>query len=196
VQIRASPVDWLRLPLKTNKTENQRNLMGVLSRRFGEVQRSRTPHGRQPRPSGAEPKAGNLADGEGRGTGRLVLVLKSMPKRVTADWMAQQWRKGKRTKKKLGAYPSMALAQAREVFKRDFAEVIEKGRSIRIATDARPASVANLFEGYVASLKAAGKPSWKETEKGLNKIADTLERNRLAREIESEEDRRVDPPDL
>jgi hypothetical protein len=119
-----------------------------------------------------------------------------MPKRVTADWMAQQWRKGKRTKKKLGAYPSMALAQAREVFKRDFAEVIEKGRSIRIATDARPASVANLFEGYVASLKAAGKPSWKETEKGLNKIADTLERNRLAREIESEEDRRVDPPDL
>ena len=37
------------------------------------------------------------------------------------------------------------------------------------------------------SLKAAGKPSWKETEKGLNKIADTLGRNRLAREIEAEE---------
>jgi hypothetical protein len=44
-----------------------------------------------------------LADREGRGTGRLVLVLKPMPKRVTADWMAQQWRDGKRTKKKLGA---------------------------------------------------------------------------------------------
>src|SRR3546814_9948790 len=46
-------------------------------------------------------KQENLADGEGRGTGRLVLVLKPMPKRVTADWMAQQWRAGKRTKKKL-----------------------------------------------------------------------------------------------
>jgi hypothetical protein len=41
-------------------------------------------------------------------------------------------------------------------------------------------------ERYVAALKAAGKPSWKETEKGLNKIADTLGRNRLAREIEAD----------
>jgi integrase len=134
-----------------------------------------------------ERKQENLPDGEGRGTGRLVLVLKPMPKRVTADWMAQQWRDGKRTKKKISAYPSMPLAQAREIFKRDFADVIQKGRSIKIATDARPGTVADLFEGYVASLKAAGKPSWKEAEKGLNKIADTLGRNRLAREIESEE---------
>ncbi|SEG17125.1 tyrosine-type recombinase/integrase [Bosea lathyri] len=132
-------------------------------------------------------KQENLADGEGRGTGRLVLVLKPMPKRVTADWMAQQWRDSKRIKKKIGAYPSMPLAQAREVYKRDFADVIQKGRSIKIANDTRPGTVADLFEGYVASLKAAGKPSWKETEKGLNKIADTLGRNRLAREIESEE---------
>ena len=83
-------------------------------------------------------KQENLADGEGRGTGRLVLVLKPMPKRVTADWMAQQWRDGKRTKKKIGSYPSMALAQARKIFKRDFANVIQKGRSIKVATDARP----------------------------------------------------------
>ena len=83
-------------------------------------------------------KQENLADGEGRGTGRLVLVLKPMPKRVTADWMAQQWRDGKRTYKKLGAYPSMSLAQAREMFKRDFADVIQRGRSIKIATDKRP----------------------------------------------------------
>ena len=132
-------------------------------------------------------KQENLADGEGRGTGRLVLVLKPMPKRVTADWMAQQWRDGKRTKKKIGAYPSMSLAQAREIYKRDFADVIQKGRSIKIATDTRPGTVVDLFEGYVAALKEAGKPSWKETEKGLNKIADTLGRNRLAREIEAEE---------
>ncbi len=55
----------------------------------------------------------------GRGAGRLVITLKPMPSRVTAEWMAQQWRDGKRIKKKLGNYPSMSLAQAREVFNRD-----------------------------------------------------------------------------
>lgn len=129
----------------------------------------------------------NLTDGEGRGTGRLVLIVRAMPKRVIADWMAQQWRDGKRTKKKLGAYPSMSLAQAREVFKRDFSDAIQKGRSIKISGDTRRGTVGDLFEGYVASLKTAGKPSWKEADKGLNKIAGTLGRNRLAREIEPEE---------
>lgn len=119
-------------------------------------------------------KQESLVDGEGRGTGRLVITLKPMPMRVTAEWMAQQWRNGKRIKKKLGDYPSMPLTQAREVFKRDFADMIQKGRSIKIAGDTRPSTLADLFEGYVQYLKAAGKPSWKETEKGLNKIADTL----------------------
>jgi integrase len=132
-------------------------------------------------------KQETLLDGEGRGTGRLALVLKPMPTRVTADWMAQQWRDEKRIKKKLGAYPSMSLAQAREVFKRDFADMIQRGRSIKIAGDTRPGTVADLFEAYVRYLKDAEKPSWKETEKGLNKIADTLGRNRPAREIEAEE---------
>ena len=128
-----------------------------------------------------------LADGEGRGVGRLVLTVRPMPARVIAEWMAQQWRDGKRIKRKLGDYPSVSLAQARELFRRDYADAIQKGRSIRIAGDTRPGTVADLFEAYVASLKAADKPSWKETEKGLNKIADTLGRNRPAREIEPDE---------
>lgn len=129
----------------------------------------------------------SLFDGEGHGTGRLVLVMKPMPTRVTADWMAQQWRDQKRLKKKLGSYPSMSLSKAREVFARDFAEMIQKGRSIKIAGDTRPGTVADLFEAYVQYLKDAEKPSWKETQKGLNKIADTLGRNRPAREIEPDE---------
>lgn len=132
-------------------------------------------------------KQETLLDGEGRGTGRLTLVLKPMPTRVTADWMAQQWRDNKRIKKKLGSYPAMSLATAREIFQRDLADMIQKGRSIKIMGDTRPGTVADLFEAYVTWLKDSGKPSWKETEKGLNKIADTLGRNRPAREIEPEE---------
>jgi len=129
----------------------------------------------------------SLVDGEGHGTGRLVLVMKPMPTRVTADWMAQQWRDQRRLKKKLGSYPSMSLSKAREVFTRDFADMIQKGRSIKIAGDTRPGTVADLFEAYVAHLKASEKSSWKEAEKGLNKIADTLGRNRPARNIEPDE---------
>ena len=128
-----------------------------------------------------------LPDGEGRGVGRLVLRLRPMPARVLAEWLAQQWRDGKRIKKKLGDYPVMSLAQARDVFKRDYADAIQKGRSIKIAGDTRPGTVADLFEAYVSSLKSAGKPSWRETEKGLNKVADTLGRNRPARDIEPDE---------
>src|SRR5882757_6991159 len=132
-------------------------------------------------------KQKSLPDGEGRGVGRLVLVLRLMPTRVLAEWMAQQWRDGKRIKAKLGDYPSVSLADARELFKRDYADVIQKGRSIKIATDTRAGTVADLFEAYTDALKEAGKPSWKETKKGLNKIADLLGRNRPAREIEPEE---------
>src|SRR3546814_19233836 len=68
----------------------------------------------------------------------------------------------------------MPLSKAREIFNRDFAALIQKGRSIKIAGDTRPGTVADLFEAYVAYLKAGGKPSWTEAEKGLNTRAATL----------------------
>lgn len=128
-------------------------------------------------------KQKSLTDGEGRGTGRLVLMLKRMPTRVTTEWMVQQWRDGKRIKSKIGDYPSTPLAEAREIFKRDYADVIQRGRSIKLAGETRPGTVGDLFEAYVEHLKTADKSSWPEAEKGLNKIADTLGRNRLARDI-------------
>ncbi|SKA41839.1 hypothetical protein SAMN02745126_06541 [Enhydrobacter aerosaccus] len=95
--------------------------------------------------------------------------------------MEQQWRAGKRDKKKLGSYPSISLAQAREIFKRDHANVIPKGRSIKIAGDTWQGSGSDLFEAYVKTLKDAGKRSWEDTEKGPNKIADTPTHRRRQR---------------
>lgn len=129
-------------------------------------------------------KPETLVDGEGRGTGRLILVIKPQPTRVTSVFYAQQWREGKRKLKKLGEYPHMSLADAREVFTRDFSAAINKGASIKVQGDTRPGTVGDLFEGYADWLRDSGKMSHKEARKGLNKIADELGRNRLARDIE------------
>jgi integrase len=139
-------------------------------------------------------KQESLADGEGRGTGRLVLLIKPMPTRVTSDWYAQQWSGGKRTKSKLGSYPSMSLADAREVFARDFSDAIQKGASIKVASDQRPGTVEDLFEAYADALEAAGKRSAKEARKGLRKVAKDFGHNRLARDITPEDVRAVIRP--
>ncbi|MBR1226889.1 tyrosine-type recombinase/integrase [Bradyrhizobium sp. AUGA SZCCT0176] len=128
-----------------------------------------------------------LADGEGRGTGRLVLILKPMPSRVTAEWMAQQWRDGRRVKSKIGSYPAMPLSDARDIFKRDFASVIMQGRSIKTATDARPGTVGDLFDAYVEHLKSNEQSSWVAIEKSLKSVEKILGRNRLARDITADD---------
>src|ERR1700730_15797978 len=128
-------------------------------------------------------KQETLSDGEGRGTGRLVLFLRPMLRRVIGEWMAQQWRDGRRTKSKIGSYPALSLAAAREIFQRDFSEAILKRRSIKVVSDARPGTVADLLAGHVHSLNAAGKPSWSDVEQTLGKAANKLVGHLLARNI-------------
>ncbi len=128
-----------------------------------------------------------LRDGEGRGVGRLLLVLRPRTKRLTTYWSAAQYREGRKVQIKIGDYPSMGLAEARETFQRDYANLIQKGRHIRVARDTRTGTVGDLFDGYAEYLRISNKSSWKEAKKGLDKIADTLGRDRLAREIEPDE---------
>jgi integrase len=142
---------------------------GIIRRALKEVQCTR--------------KQRQLVDGEGHGTGRLVLILKPMPTRVTATWMAQQWRDCRRIKTTLGSYPAMSLSEAREIFDRDYAPLILDGRSVKVARDTRPGTVSDLFAGYVAHLKSENKPSWSDVEQQLNKAADVIGRNVLAREV-------------
>jgi integrase len=142
---------------------------GLIRRALREVKRTR--------------KQQLLVDGEGRGTGRLVLILKPMPTRVTATWMAQQWRDGRRTKTTLGSYPAMSLSEAREIFDRDYAQLILDKRSVKVGRDTRPGTVSDLFDGYVAHLKGENKPSCSDVEQQLNKAADVIGPSVLAREV-------------
>lgn len=128
-----------------------------------------------------------LSDGDGRGTGRLVLIIKPMATRVTADWYAQQWRSGKRSMSKIGSYPSITLADARQRFSRDYAAPIQKRSSIRLAVDSRDATVTDLFEAYTDAMRADGKVSWEHVRKVLMPVADTLGKDRPAREVEPDE---------
>lgn len=132
-------------------------------------------------------KSEMLADGEGRGNGRLVIVIKPQPTRITSVFYAQQWLDGQRRMRKIGDYPHTKLAQAREIFERDYAGAINKGASIRVQGDTRPGTVADLFTAYCDALEADGKMSHKVIRYQLDKIVKTLGPNRLARDIEPDD---------
>ena len=97
----------------------------------------------------------NLSDGGARGSGALVLRVRSSG---AAAWFVKHWRDGKPTMAKVGPYPAVTLAEAR----RRYADLIgqaKAGESIR-ATAARVAldragraSLRDLCEGYAAHLE-------------------------------------------
>ncbi len=102
-----------------------------------------------------------LTDRGARGEGRLTLVVRVTPSRVSAEWYATYWREGSRRLVKMGIYPAMSLADARAKFREEYAPAIQSGsnpknpyvRRNNRATK-RPASVRELFESYVKHLKA------------------------------------------
>lgn len=114
-----------------------------------------------------------LSDPAPRGSGRLLLIVK--PDR--AEWYARHFVAGSKRLTKLGAYPDMALAQARTAFSGSAA-----------LSEAPPAqthgvTLGEMFDGYLASLRAAGKPAVKQAERVLELAGDVLGRDRVAGEV-------------
>lgn len=92
-----------------------------------------------------------LKDGYGRGGGRLSLMLRPAKHGVTAEWYATQHKAGKRSLAKIGVYPQLTLAQARDQFA-SYSVAIRSGKPIkrvRKPTD----SLRAMLTAYVASLK-------------------------------------------
>lgn len=122
---------------------------------------------------------GQLSDGKGRGTGRLVIIIRG----TSAEWYAQQWLNGKKRLRKIGRYPAMSLAVARERFEAEFSQTIATRLDIRIATDAKPGTLSDLFNAYTDSLKLAGKRGEKDARYVLKRVLHQVDGKMLAKDV-------------
>lgn len=110
-----------------------------------------------------------LTDGTGeRGAGRLALRVRPVADGARGEWCAIWWA-GARKLAVIGRYPDLSLAAARDLFRAEWRPAILEGIDPRHArTRARTAgTVADLFAGYVQSMKDKGRRSWPEVERAL-----------------------------
>ncbi len=122
-----------------------------------------------------------IADGNGRGTGRLVLRIKD----GEGEWYAQQWVANKRKLSKIGSYPSVTLAAARIEFVNRFQPKIVRLEDI--SNTSPSGTVKALFEDYVAHLRAKGKRSADDVEYVLDRMAPMIGADKLANRVTSRE---------
>ncbi len=123
-----------------------------------------------------------LIDGEGKGTGRLVLHIRPAKGRVLAEWYVQQISGGHRRLCKVGIYPNVSLAEARRAFEEGFSGLIAQGKNIKASRVKKTGSVADLFGAYVRHLKANRK-TYRDSERMLLLAAKAFGENRKANEI-------------
>lgn len=99
-----------------------------------------------------------LTDGTGRGTGRLLLMTRPP---VTAEWYAQVFANGKKRLTKLGNFPALSLAEARQKF---------RDGDWKAVHDPKGADLATLCRAYCDALRAAGKRSADDVEATLARL--------------------------
>src|SRR6266404_5201478 len=111
-------------------------------------------------PAGAR-RSIELKDPGERGAGRLALVVRPMAGRVSAEWYAIYYRRGRRVKIKLGSYPAMSIAEARRKFLTEYATAISAGQDPAAANRREPSAgtVGELFQAYVGNLRRDEKRS-------------------------------------
>ena len=109
-----------------------------------------------------------LTDSAPRGAGRLLLVVK--PDR--AEWYSRQFIDGKKRMAKLGDYPALGLADARERFRKPRTEKQTGGTT-----------VGDLFAGYLERLRADKKPSVKQAQRILDRAAAVIGATKQARDV-------------
>lgn len=119
-----------------------------------------------------------LSDPSPRGAGNLIIIVK--PGR--AEWYARRFVDGKPLKAKLGAYPAMSLADARDAFAGAKASPAERAAE-KAKQAAGAATLGALFDGYIESRRAADKPSVIQIERILSDAGEKIGRDRLAKDI-------------
>jgi integrase len=111
-----------------------------------------------------------LTDGTGeRGAGRLALRVRALADGARGEWCAIWWQSGARKLAVIARYPDLSLAAARDIFRAEWRPAILEGIDPRHARNrARTAgTVADLFGGYIQSMKERGRRSWPEVERAL-----------------------------
>jgi integrase len=126
-----------------------------------------------------------LKDGQGRGTGRLVVMVRAMPGRTIAEYYAQQWLNGRRRTTKIGNYPQLTLAQARGWFMDNVSGLIQTRQNIKTTRAIKPGTVEDLFNGYVAHLEKEGKACVPDARRGLERVLEHVEPTTPANEVKT-----------
>lgn len=96
-----------------------------------------------------------LADPSERGGGSLILRVRPAKARVSAEFIVRWQHVGTRRNAKLGAYPSLSLADARRIYRTQYLPVILKGESPvgpRAVLARGRGTVSELFQAYVDHL--------------------------------------------
>lgn len=128
-------------------------------------------------------KTKTLSDGSGKGTGRLVVIVRTTKNRTTAEFYAQQWSEGSRRLIKIGNYPAVSLADARRIFDDKFAPLISKQINIKKSETNQKGTVSDLFAAYVNDLRIRNCGCADSHEKQLNRIVNDLGSEKPANEL-------------
>ncbi|MHC1788493.1 tyrosine-type recombinase/integrase [Solidesulfovibrio sp.] len=122
-----------------------------------------------------------VADGRGRGEGRLLLVVRNRGDEVASEWRVQWFQEGQRRRLKVGNAGKNGLS-LKEALRRfgEVSKLIQDGLDPKLvyeerereaerlkAEEAAKGSVQQLFETYVAHLQQRGRKSWAEVQRAL-----------------------------